>query len=1435
MEKPTNQETSSESSSVKEQRTKQAQETTKEEQKPRTSMMSSHLPSSTTSQPQNTEGGASVRRIPFPIPPMMYGAYGHPSNQPALASYTAPDGTPLVPHSLPPPYQNIATISPGTRVMPTSINMESEVAYPPHFYGSNPQLNPLSMYPPYIHSSEPVSGIPMYMSSPFPSFDPTGRSPFLKPADFPLSSKLDNRRSGDSETNTDKDISKTASGSTKSMAVMGGSYPSSSEMSSSLEHSDSRQFAMSRHPTFSLPPPYSGFTVYDPGRSSSQTPAAHTGGVDKQWKDSSQTEQNVSSSTNPMKVDNQEQVSRSNTVSPTKPGSISAENPSQNPSDEKTNKETSSSSQPASSSNRKLKVEDALAYLEQVKTQFNDQPHVYNKFLDIMKDFKSQAIDTNGVMARVSELFRGHPNLILGFNAFLPPGCKIEVPEVQSGENYYASSSNNKAYSEPPLLSTPYGYGQPESYYSTYRSSHQPMPYSRMSAVYSENKALEPTPLQKPNAMTDEEAKHWSQTPTGMSNAALPSAAANKPVELDQAIHYVKKIKQRFAMQPQVYRQFLDILHSYQKEQKSIKQVYEQVATLFQHHVDLLEEFTNFLPESGSQAKASKPFSTQDKSTHPTSGSANQRSQPYFVVSDEEMHPRKSSNQEWKVSSKQPKREEKRKEAKKRQSATTDKAHDSQASRASLLTKNSMILFEQIRKELGPEQKYIYSEFIKCLSLFSQGIISRAELLMLCQELFAEKPALYEAFQTFLHSSSAGPGAVEEAMSILQSSQWRKEYQQKKSGRNASLEGFDATKSWSYKPLSEIALESEETCTVSYRKLPDNFPRPSCSGRGPLENAVLNDSWVSLPTGSEDFSFKHMRKNQYEDNLFRCEDDRYELDMVIETNAATIAKLEPIAAAVQQMTLEQRSRYALAEGILSPIHLKAIERIYGEHGPSVVEQVKQSPSVTVGIVLSRLKQKDVEWRRTRLEMNKMWRETVEKNYYKSLDHRSFYFKQTDRKALNSKSLVAQVHHDSSPAFQIVDSSRHEWAPNGGLWTSRGLECPFENSREQSNPWMGQLCLQDLQQVLDIVMFSLNVECGEGKEANLLYYLFSHFMLCFFRMDDSMDLSCPNDVSSEDVIPILGSHWQLEGQRWIPCCSSEKDGPFSSIHLLMDQDDASLVVQGNVFYGDESLYILFRLFHLLYNRLAAAQQMAQSQAQQARERASVNHHHHAVPTGTNNHSTAFDSGAPVATAGTTAEQLFEEYTSSLKSLLDGSLETLKYEDRCRSLLGTNSYILFTMDKLIARLIKQIQTVFHPNGNSTSWLSTYYHLLGMNRQGIHEWLYYHIVWNKAMTEKNAVTNIYRMTHLPNTVVGSKRNGGVLQCSAVVTNERKSTTTGGHDIRKKSNPYWYTTQSKWKQRGMTKTMEKYCTKGILSSHAVEQHPIFIYQQGRMCYLSY
>ena len=65
----------------------------------------------------------------------------------------------------------------------------------------------------------------------------------------------------------------------------------------------------------------------------------------------------------------------------------------------------------------------------QDKMKFEKQPHIYKKFLDLMKEFKKKSIDTPGVIDRVLQLFDGHRELILGFNTFLPEGYKIEVPE----------------------------------------------------------------------------------------------------------------------------------------------------------------------------------------------------------------------------------------------------------------------------------------------------------------------------------------------------------------------------------------------------------------------------------------------------------------------------------------------------------------------------------------------------------------------------------------------------------------------------------------------------------------------------------------------------------------------------------------------------------------------------------------------------------------------------------------------------------------------------------------------------------------------------------------------------------------------------------------------------------------------------------------------
>ena len=52
---------------------------------------------------------------------------------------------------------------------------------------------------------------------------------------------------------------------------------------------------------------------------------------------------------------------------------------------------------------------------------------MYDTFLEIMKEFKAQTIDTQGVIGKVKDLFKGHLNLIYGFNTFLPKARRSDA------------------------------------------------------------------------------------------------------------------------------------------------------------------------------------------------------------------------------------------------------------------------------------------------------------------------------------------------------------------------------------------------------------------------------------------------------------------------------------------------------------------------------------------------------------------------------------------------------------------------------------------------------------------------------------------------------------------------------------------------------------------------------------------------------------------------------------------------------------------------------------------------------------------------------------------------------------------------------------------------------------------------------------------------
>ncbi|CAH9088055.1 unnamed protein product [Cuscuta epithymum] len=649
-----------------------------------------------------------------------------------------------------------------------------------------------------------------------------------------------------------------------------------------------------------------------------------------------------------------------------------------------------------SGSIQKLTTNDALTYLKEVKDMFQDQREKYDMFLDVMKDFKAQRIDTAGVIARVKDLFKGHPNLILGFNTFLPKGYEI--------------------------------------------------------------------------TLKDEEEVPQKRT-----------------VEFEEAISFVNKIKKRFQNDDHVYKSFLDVLNMYRKDNKSIAEVYKEVADLFHQHPDLLDEFIKFLPDNSATVSATNPsLGRQSLHRFDERSSAMPIHRPSHV--DKQRHRRDriigpygerdlsvekpdvdDDKATMKLHKEQKRREEKENgdwrdydhdyrehrsdnngdisvhnHNEKKKSArkvgefgasSTLASHDDQDALRNMYSQE-FTFCEKVKERLHSSASY--QEFLKCLHLYSTEIITRADLHRLINDILGSYPDLMEGFNGFLERCERVDGYLAGFVSkkpIWTEGHTSKSVKVEEKGKAPKRETDGGKekdrikeKYWG-KSIQELDLSNCQRCTPSYRLLPDDYPIPVASQRSELGAQVLNDHWVSVTSGSEDYSFKHMRRNQYEESLFRCEDDRFELDMLLESASSTIKRVE-------ELLNSGVDGYIHIEDYFSALNLRCIERLYGDHGLDVTEVLRKNPSNSLPVILTRLKQKQEEWTKCRSDLNKVWAEIYAKNHYKSLDHRSFYFKQQDSKNLSTKALVSEIkdikeknRKEDDVVHAIAAGNRHPICPN----------------------------------------------------------------------------------------------------------------------------------------------------------------------------------------------------------------------------------------------------------------------------------------------------------------------------------------------------------------------------------------------------------------------
>lgn len=139
---------------------------------------------------------------------------------------------------------------------------------------------------------------------------------------------------------------------------------------------------------------------------------------------------------------------------------------------------------------------------------------------------------------------------------------------------------------------------------------------------------------------------------------------------------------------------------------------------------------------------------------------------------------------------------------------------------------------------------------------------------------------------------------------------------------------------------------------------------------------------------------------------------RYEYDLNIEANLNTIALLRPIALKIEKMAPEEQKNMRLQPGLGGSsvsIYERIIKKVYDdERGDEIIEMLYERPATVVPVLLNRLQIKDKEWKKAQREWNKVWRDLDDKNFYRSLDYQGNTFKANDKKAMTPKAFITEI-------------------------------------------------------------------------------------------------------------------------------------------------------------------------------------------------------------------------------------------------------------------------------------------------------------------------------------------------------------------------------------------------------------------------------------------
>lgn len=493
---------------------------------------------------------------------------------------------------------------------------------------------------------------------------------------------------------------------------------------------------------------------------------------------------------------------------------------------------------------------------------------------------------------------------------------------------------------------------------------------------------------------------------------------------------------------------------------------------------------------------------------------------------------------------------------------------------------------------------------------------------------------------------------------------------------------------------------------------------------------VLNDVWASHPTwASEDSGFVAHRKNQYEEALHRIEEERHDYDFHIESCQRTIQLMEPLVQQIGVMTEQDRVGFRLAKGLggaSEAIPKRVILRIYGrEVGNRVLEDMYSKPTAVLPIVLCRLKQKLEEWKQVQREWEKVWRDQTNKQFWKSLDHQGINAKNLDKKNFQQKTLTSEI----QAKYEERKKNRDAGIPT----KKHQLEYEFKD----------QEVLVDVTQLVLTGLESEKSTFNSGEQARIKLWLHD-FVSRFFgldkdkfveQVDAAMQVSANSDDMEEDqeasTPPATGKSKSHKGADWLRRAALERrngkedsvvsasrgstpaptmgdmdidEEPLNDVYTKqperrwinvkhsdlsarqMAMDDPYDHTTFNL-YANANIYCFFRLFETLYSRLLAIKKNELSVVEDitrwkgdgGRRKPALDLH-------------MIDKQPDDFFKDVSGRR---DYYSQILEMCDevliGRIELSHLEDTLRRYYNKNGWQLYTIDKLVAAVLRFIMNI------------------------------------------------------------------------------------------------------------------------------------------------